>query len=44
LALLVSGKVSPSQVYDFVRGISDLGSEQVSYLLSALRLEVRRRE
>ena len=44
LALVVSGKVSRSQVYDFVKGRSDLGSEKVNHLLSALRLEVRRRE
>jgi hypothetical protein len=44
LALLVSGKISRSQVYDFINGASDLGSEKLNHLLSALRLEVRPRE
>jgi hypothetical protein len=40
LAVEVSGKVSRSQVYDYLSGASDLGTDKANHLLAALGLKL----
>lgn len=40
LAILVSGKVHRSHVYDFVAGRKELTTQKANFLLSALGLEI----
>ncbi len=41
LAVAVDGKVSRSQVYDYLNGSSDLGTDKANHLLAALNLVVK---